>query len=127
MAECSEVIVPEFDRGPLDTSNIPGLITEVKNDKYKVAIAAGILKQWISWNALQEVLTSTLKIREVPLEKTVSLREAAAVRCLYNAQGFVQCTCAESKTQCETKRSSCFKNNRKCNSRCHESVACSNK
>ena len=121
------VSVSEFDRGPLDDNNIPELITEVKNDKYKVATAAGILKHLVSRNALQEVSSFTLKIGDVPLDKVVSLREAAAVHSLYNGQGFVKCNCAKSKSQCATRRCTCFKNNVKCNSRCHGSVNCSNK
>ena len=74
------VSVSEVDRSPLDDNNILGLITEDKNEKYKVATAASVLKHLAPRNALQEVSSVTLKIGNVPLDKVLS------VNSLYNGQ-----------------------------------------
>ena len=47
----------------------------------------------------------------------VGLREAMRVVSAVGGQGVVQCAC---KGKCNSNKCSCFKNGRKCNSRCHK-------
>ena len=52
----------------------------------------------------------------------VGLRENMAVISAVGGQGHVHCTC---KGKCKSKHCSCFKADRKCNSRCHARAASS--
>ena len=121
------ISVSQFDRGPSDDSNLPDIIVTVKNKKYSVATAAGLLKNWLSRNQVQEVPTNNLKLDDIDLQKKLSIREAVAHHSLFNGQGYKKCNCSTSKTQCRTNRCTCFKNNLQCNSRCHTSSTCANK
>ena len=63
-------------------------------------------------------------MEDVDLESEVSLRAAARAESIGGGQGYFRCNCSGN---CKTKRCKCFKENLKCNSRCHNQRSCSNK
>lgn len=119
--------ISKFDRGPLDPKNIEGIVLDVRNNVYQIGTPAGVIKNWCSREELKQVEAIKFEISQVPRDKLVSVREAVSGVSLFEGQGFVKCNCQASKNQCATKRCSCFKNQRKCSSKCHQPISCSNK
>jgi len=67
-----------------------------------------------------------LKDSDINRDKHVSLREA--LKCTTSGgQGFFKCNCAAFQKKCSNLKRECFKAQLKCNSRCHNSLSCSNK
>ena len=66
-------------------------------------------------------------IDDVPKERIVSLREAAAKQLLTGGQGYKKCNCRASAKQCSTNRCNCYKSGVLCSFRCHLSGPCTNK
>ncbi|XP_043462868.1 KRAB-A domain-containing protein 2-like [Leptopilina heterotoma] len=119
--------VPTVDRGPLDFSNILGVITDLKNNVYQISTKHGIIKGWFPRTDIQRVETTVLLVNDVPTGEYLSLREAASLQSLSGGQGYKKCNCKVSEQQCRTRRCACFKSNILCNSRCHMSSSCCNK
>ncbi len=66
-----------------------------------------------------------ISVSDVPVEKIISLREAATNESVGSGQGFVRCNCK--KEACVSNRCLCRAQGRLCNSKCHKSTACCNK
>lgn len=121
------VAVPKFDRGPLDKKNIEGIIMDKKNNVYRIGTKVGVLKNWLTRSELTPVSSISFNYNDIPKECFISLREASANQSMFLGQGFLKCQCQPSKNQCNTKRCTCFKEQKLCNSRCHSSNPCKNK
>ena len=55
VGDCVLLLVSEFDRGRLDTRNIPGVVSEVtEHGSYRIAIRHGVVNTTYSRNQLQK-------------------------------------------------------------------------
>ena len=61
---------------------------------------------------------------DIDQSRILSLREAVS---LGGGWGFIKCNCSGNKKKGGANRCKCFKNHLKCNSRCHNSLSCTNK
>ncbi|GFU68908.1 SCAN domain-containing protein 3 [Trichonephila clavipes] len=77
------VNVPKVDRGPLDGSNIVGIILDTKNNLYQIGTSAGIIKDWLPRNALQ---IATTTFTEIVPRINLSLREIAKKLSLFEEE-----------------------------------------
>lgn len=125
--DCISLTVPKVDRGPLDFGNILGVVMLIKNGVYQVGTSHGVIKGWFPRTDIGIARSNTISKEIVPTDILITLREAAAKQSLSGGQGFAKCNCKPSTNQCRTKRCNCFKNERRCNSRCHLSSTCCNK
>ena len=117
------VPIPDVDKGRTDFRNICGVVTKVNGDGcYTIGTEQGILKQAYTRNQFMPTKSAFMSTDQVR-EKLVSLREAARGASVGGGQGYERCNC---KTGCSI-RCSCRKNGRLCNSKCHQSLSCSNK
>ncbi|XP_049874566.1 KRAB-A domain-containing protein 2-like [Pectinophora gossypiella] len=120
------VEVPKVDIGPLDSKNLIGKVLMKKNELYQVGTASGIIKDWMSRNALLSCPNAELLI-DIP-EVTLPLRTVASMSSSFGGQGMKQCNCKKNKNgQCVSNKCNCKKANVLCNSRCHSSLTCNNK
>lgn len=127
IGETVTVAVPSVDQGPLDFPSIYGLIINVKNDSYQIGTNEGLITGWFPRTDLTRVDATVDSIKDVPMDKSITLREAAQYQSLLGGQGYSKCNCKALAKQCQTNRCSCYKNTMKCNSRCHSSSNCLNK
>lgn len=125
--ECVSLAVPKVDRGPLDFGNILGVVMSIKNGVYQIGTGQGVIKGWYPRTDIGISQSRSISKEDVPVNKFITLREAAAKQSLTGGQGFQKCNCQPSVSQCKTKRCRCFKENRLCNSRCHSKNTCCNK
>ena len=97
--------------------------------RYKVAARTGVLKETVGRTDLSELKQGNLKLLhlEDALANWKTMNEVSA-RTLATSesntgvgQGYAKCYCTG---KCDTKKCSCFKAGRKCNSRCHNSNQC---
>ncbi|KAK7116507.1 hypothetical protein V1264_002174 [Littorina saxatilis] len=123
------VPVPMVDRGRGDARNILGVILnrDISTDIYTVAVKAGVLKVRYSRNQFDLCPQRLLSMRDVNLDKHVSLRSAIIAESASGGQGFTKCNCAGGPRKCQTNKCSCYKAKLKCNSKCHGSLTCRNK
>ncbi|KAG1685702.1 KRAB-A domain-containing protein 2 [Nymphon striatum] len=120
------VPIPSVDRGRGDPRNIIGVIVEVSDsEQYFIACPAGVLNGKYSRNQFDLCPQKFLTLSDIKTDITVSLRSAVGIESQSGGQGFVKCNCSGT-SRCKTNRCKCFKNNLKCNSRCHSSLNCSN-
>ena len=116
--------VPKFDRGPLDSNNISGIISDFRNGVYQISTSVGTLKNWYTRTEFR--VSKTKLIGEVCTD-VVSVREAVTKLSGFGGQGYQKCTCKPGKNQCRTAKCKCFRSKVVCNSRCHSSLTCCNK
>lgn len=119
--------VPGVDRGPLDFANIRGIILATKDDLYQIGTKNGLLAGWYNRTEMQNCQTSELSADDVPRDRVMTIREAAASQSLTGGQGFKKCMCKSGAKQCRTLRCKCFKAGLECNTKCHSSHSCENK
>lgn len=122
--QCVRVPVADVDRAKTDARNILGVITEKKDDFYKVGTKHGVLTQLFARNQLEPCSSQLMNIADVPEGEIKSVRTVAAEESTSGGQGHVHCNCT---TRCMNNRCKCRKEGRICNSRCHNSLCCSNK
>ena len=98
--------------------------TKQVEDKYRLACASGTIKTLYTRSYIQplpgvspEVMGLQIALDSWRGMPEVGLREAMRVVSAVGGQGLVHCSC---KGECNTKRCACFKEKRKCNSRCHK-------
>lgn len=121
------VPIPLVDRGRGDPRNILGVIvSRSESDQYRIATRRGILNGSYSRNQFDICPERLLQDGEIDKENEVSLREAVVKSSLCGGQGYVKCSCNGPK-KCKNNRCRCYKAKQLCNSRCHNSVNCSNK
>ena len=114
------VPIPDLDRGRCEHPNLKA----INRTLWKLGLMSGILDQWYSRNQFQPTLEKFLSVEDVNLESEISLRAAARAESIGGCQGYFRCNCSGN---CKTKRCKCFKDNLKCNSRCHNQRSCCNK
>ncbi|XP_066964221.1 KRAB-A domain-containing protein 2-like [Macrobrachium rosenbergii] len=119
--------IPLVDRGRGDPRNILGVIVSRSiNDQYKVATKSDVLKGRYSRNQF-DICPERLLIRgEINSDTEISLRETVIKESVNGGQGFVKCSC-NGHQKCQSNRCKCFKSKQLCNSRCHNSLNCTNK
>ena len=111
--------VSEFDRGPVDCRNIPGLISNV-SDKELYTVATKY-----SRNQLIKSDCILMTPEDVITDVCLPFRRIAALHSRSNGQGFSKCVCT---SNCSTKRCTCRKSGRLCHSHCHpQNNTCRNK
>ena len=120
------VPIPDLDRGRCEYPNLKGIILEMhpNGSMWKIGCKSGVLDQWYSRNQFQPTLEKFMNVEDVDIEKEVSLRAAARAESIGGGQGYFLCNCTGN---CKTKRCKCYKDNLKCNSRCHNQRSCCNK
>lgn len=119
--------IPLVDRGRGDPRNILGVIVSRSiNDQYKVATKSGVLKGSYSRNQFDICPERLLRKGDINSDTEISLREAVIKESVNGGQGFVKCSCNGHK-KCQSNRCKCFKSKQLCNSRCHNSLNCTNK
>ncbi|GBO23378.1 hypothetical protein AVEN_103750-1, partial [Araneus ventricosus] len=115
--------VPEVDRAKTDARSILAVVLSKTEDGfYKFGTKTGILKQLYAkceFSVCEEIF---LMKEDVPAVE-VSLRLTAVKQSLGTGQGFRECYC---KSKCPTNRCACRKNQLICNSKCHQSLDCTN-
>jgi hypothetical protein len=117
--------IPDVDRGHTNARNIMAVVLEVKDGFYKLGNKDGVIKRSYVRNEIELCEQAFIAVEDVPLDKELSLREAAGCASVSgNPQGFVKCNC---KTKCVTNQCFCKKKNVLCNSKCHSSSSCCNK
>ena len=126
-----QVAVADVDRSKVDSTNVTLVVVEVVvkgktklETKYRLACNAGVVNTLYtrSYIAPQWQATPTLMGLEECLSSwqglpRVSLRACVAVQSTVGGQGMIRCDCAG---KCATNKCSCFKADRRCNSRCHK-------
>lgn len=119
--------IPAVDRGRGDPRNLLGVVVDRDDHMmHIIATSKGTLKGKYSRNQFLLCPEKLLQIEDMDREKLISLREAVTMTSSCGGQGYSKCTCAGQK-RCQTRKCTCFRNNRKCNSRCHQSLSCKNK
>lgn len=123
------VPVPLVDRGRGDARNILGVILnrDISTDTYTIGVKAGVLKGGFSRNQFDLCPQRLLNNEDICLDKVISLRSAVIAESASGGQGFTKCNCVHGKKRCGTNKCSCFRNDLKCNSKCHSSLTCPNK
>jgi len=111
-----------------DPRNILGVITHNNEyDLYTIATRHGILSNKYTRADFTLCRQQLLKDTDINRDKHVLLREALKSCTASGGQGFVKCNCAALQKKCGNLICECFKAQLKCNSRCHNSLSCSNK
>ena len=120
------VPIPDLDRGRCEYPNLKAIVLENHENGHlwRLGCRSGVLDQWYSRNQFQPTIEKFITADEVPLGIEISLRAAAKAESIGGGQGYLRCNCTGN---CKTKRCKCFKENLKCNSRCHNQRSCSNK
>ena len=120
------VPIPDLDRGRCEYPNLKAIILEMhpNGSMWRLGCKSGVLDQWYSRNQFQPTLEKFMNVEDVDIEKEVSLRAAARAESIGGGQGYFRCNCTGN---CKTKRCKCYKDNLKCNSRCHNQRSCCNK
>ena len=131
-----QMAVPDVDRGKADYHNLTVVVVDIVKREgrvaYKVGSTKGVYKGNVSRNDLTVVkhadktllgLNTVTDIwKELPVVSLAKLATASSITGW--GQGMVRCSC---NGPCDTKRCTCKKADRKCNSRCHKSnSACTN-
>ena len=126
-----QVAVSNVDRSKVDSTNVTLVVVEVvhtgktiKETKYRLACAAGVVNalytrsyiapQWQATPLLMGLDKCLSGWQGLP---RISIRACVAVQSAVGGQGMTRCDCAG---KCATLKCSCFKADRKCNSRCHK-------
>ena len=97
------------------------------NNMYKIGTKAGILKGKYSRNQFTIAQENLLRDTDINHDENVTLREAVISESLGLGQGIFRCNCSGQRKRCGTNRCKCFKSKVKCNSKCHNSLSCTNK
>ena len=132
-----QVHVADVDRAKTDPTNATLVIVEVcRRDSetaptYRLACSSGVIKTKYARSYVKPIplMTPQLVGLEQALEgwqqmKEVGLRAAMKDVSAVGGQGMLRCSC---KGACNRNTCTCFKNGRRCNSRCHAgSKACCN-
>ncbi|XP_060859794.1 KRAB-A domain-containing protein 2-like [Metopolophium dirhodum] len=116
--------IPDVDRGKGDPRSIIAVVLKLTDDGfYQLGCNDGVLKQLYSRSQFTVCSENLLAVEAVPNE-SITLRSAATAQSLGTGQGFFKCTCTK---KCDTKRCVCRKKEVLCNSKCHNSLTCTNK
>ena len=90
---------------------------------YSLGTKSGILEGAYSINQFEVCKQNFLNLTEVPIEKVITLREAAGLASVAGtSQGFVKCSCRKT---CAAK-CKCVMKGMLCNSICHSKRTCNN-
>ncbi|KAF2879050.1 hypothetical protein ILUMI_27144 [Ignelater luminosus] len=117
--------VPDVDRGRGDARSILAVVLESTEDGfYRLGTKEGVIAKYYSRSEFSVCPANILTIDEVFKENELSLRSVARAQSTGHGQGFKKCSC---KTKCDSKRCACRKNHVLCNSKCHNSLTCTNK
>ena len=118
------VPIPSVDRGHGDHRNLLCCIIAEVGKNFKLGNVYGTLETMYCRS--QFTPTSFQRMTEANGIKDVNItvRGAARAQSIGDGQGFIRCAC---KTGCKTKSCKCRKTAVLCNSRCHNSLSCSNK
>jgi hypothetical protein len=117
--------IPTVDRGPTDPRNIKGFVTQVNDHGgYKVSTKVGLIKGYLGRNQIEFCESETVNALDVP-ESELSLRAVASKLSMSGGQRFFHCNCKNGSFK--TSRCTCRKFKVLCNSRCHQSLSCTNK
>jgi hypothetical protein len=106
---------------------LPAVVVEVthhdNDDFYKLAVVGGLLNVAYKRSDIQHELTfapSTFGLEGLVANwqdlPKISVREGVKKISLTDGQGYLKCQCT---SVCQTQKCKCFKEGRKCNSRCH--------
>ena len=104
-------------------------VSESGQTRYRVAARTGVLKGTVSRTDLSEIKLGNLKLlhledalanwktmKEVPARTLATTESNTGV-----GQGYAKCYCTG---KCDTRRCSCLKAGKLCNSRCHNGSKC---
>lgn len=107
IGDCVLLNIPKVDRGPGDSRNIICIIIDQKNGVNQVAAKHGMIKGWFGAESLTVAGSTFLNKKDIPLEKSLSLREAVSLES--GGQGMLKCSCKPSKQQCTRNKCICKK------------------
>ncbi len=122
------VHVSELDRGRADHRNVMAVVMSVDERGCRLETKQGVLQPLYLRSMFDLCKTNGfISVSDVPVEKIISLREAATNESVGSGQGFVRCNCK--KEACGvSNRCLCRAQGRLCNIvKCHKSTGCCNK
>lgn len=118
------VTIPDVDRGRGDPRNILFAVVSINDeDYYELGNKEGTIEQYYTRSQFDVCPEPFIKVDEVSNVKK-SLREIAKNMSLLGGQGYQRCAC---KSNCKTNKCKCKASGIFCNSKCHQSLPCSNK
>jgi hypothetical protein len=87
--------IPEVDQGPLDPNHILCCVVEIEKEKclYKLGNKHGLIDTMFPVNGFGVCKQILIKIEEVNLLKTLSVREMARLCSNGTGQGYIKCSC----------------------------------
>lgn len=119
------VPVPDVDRGRGDARSVLAVVLEATEDGfYRLGTKQGVISKYYSRSEFSTCPANILTIEDVSQDKEVPLRSVATAHSTGHGQGFKKCYC---KTKCQSNKCACRRNNVLCNSKCHNSLTCTNK
>ena len=101
----------------MDPNHVLCCVVEIQKEKclYKLGNKHGLIDTLFPDNEFGVCKQILIKIDDVNLSKTLSVREMARLCSNGTGQGYIKCSC---KGACD-KNCKCKKSNQVCNSRCH--------
>lgn len=123
----STVRIPvlEVDRGRGDARSVLAVVLEATEDGfYRLGTKEGVISKYYSHSEFITCPANILKIEEVSKDREIPLRSVATAQSTGHGQGFKKYNC---KDKCQSKKCACQKGNVLCNSKCHNSLSCTNK
>lgn len=119
-----KIKIPEVDRSKVDARILLAVVLQiVDEDFYRLGTKAGTLSQLFTRNQFIICEEHFLESSIIP-KNEIGIRQAVSQLSLTGGQGLIRCDCMK---KCITNRCKCRSKNVLCNSRCHNSQACTNK
>ncbi|EDV19011.1 uncharacterized protein TRIADDRAFT_62538 [Trichoplax adhaerens] len=119
------VRIPDVDRAKGDHRNLIAVVLErTAEGYYRLGTSAGILKSLYSIAQFESCEKHFMSLNDVYKNNQVSLRQAATFVSVGKGQGVFHRNC---KRNCSSKICKCRASMVLCNSRCHQSMPCTNK
>ena len=116
VGNCVLLPVFEFDRGRLDTRNIPGVVSEVtEHGLYRIATRHGVVNTTYSRNQLYKSGCQLLDLEDT-IPEVHSFRKIASLHSPLGGQGYSTCFC---QSACNSRRCACRKSGTLCQSHYH--------
>ena len=126
------IAIPPVDRGHRDARNI--IIHWCHHrDRERKIISTGLEQNRVCCEVTSLAISSkclnfvAVDLWDIDQSRMLLIWESVSIGSLEGGQGFMKCNCSGNRKKYGTNRCKCFKNHFKCNSRCHNSLSCTNK